>query len=221
MPSVFFILRISVLAGIPLNLYGNHGALNVAGFFPAATCLGPGLRSMLWLQGCLKNCPGCITPEMRSVEVLEWVDVKDLAWLIGHTEGVDGVTVMGGEPMLQTPALSQLFYLLKEDYRLSTMVYTGYTMEQLLAVDPNMVGDLCAHTDILVDGPYIKALDHSQKWRGSENQRIYFLSDEYARWKWVRQERKRDVEVHVDSSGRFLLLGIPTRQVYGAFWEEE
>jgi len=192
------------------NSYQRSDMLNIAGFYPSSTCLGPGNRAMIWLQGCLQKCPGCITPEMQPLENKEWVSVSNMAELIGKIQGIDGVTVMGGEPMLQVLALTSFFSLIKNEYDLGIMMFTGYYKNELMNMGGDSVNELFSHIDILIDGPYIKKLDFSQKWRGSENQNMYFLSNRYEHWKWVKENRIRDLNVKIDKNGNYLVLGIPT-----------
>ncbi|MCF8093483.1 MAG: radical SAM protein [Desulfotignum sp.] len=185
--------------------------LNIAGFYPLSTCLGPGSRAMLWLQGCRQKCPGCITPDMQSLEDKEWIDIKILAELIGNVRGIEGITVMGGEPMLQLTSLMMFFSLIKEKYDLGIMLYTGYYKKELLEKKEKDVNRLLSNVDILIDGPYIRELDFSQKWRGSENQNIWFLSERYDNWRWVKKSKIRDLDIKIDSNGNYLVMGIPDK----------
>jgi len=194
--------------------YGRENWLNLAGFYPAGGCLGPGRRAILWVQGCLMHCPGCVTPRMQPLIDRVWFDVAELAEILGSIRDIEGVTVVGGEPFLQARALAQLFALLRTRCRLTTMVYSGYTLDSLIASALASVQRLLGLTDILVDGPYRPELDFSQKWRGSENQIIHFLTPTYREWQWVLQARERDIEIHVDGSGGALILGIPPRGFY-------
>ncbi len=194
--------------------YGRPDEINLAGIYPSASCLGPGDRCILWVQGCLLNCPGCITPEMQALEDRTWVKVNDLVDGIGRIVGIEGVTVVGGEPVLQAAALRALFQGLHEKYDIGTMLYTGYVLADLLDAQDDGIKGLLLHTDLMVDGPYIEAQDFSQKWRGSENQRFHFLTDRYGEWEWVKGKKERDVEIHVDEKGNYLALGIPPKGFY-------
>lgn len=193
--------------------YGKPGQLNVAGIHPGATCLGPGKRLLLWVQGCLNQCPGCITPKMQPLEDRIWMPVAPLAQFIVGIAGIEGVTMIGGEPFLQAEALAELAAILREA-GLSSMIYTGYVLEDILAQGDDAMRRLVACTDILVDGPYRRDLDFSQKWRGSENQTIHFLTDRYRNWEWVINSRERDVEIHLAENGKYLVLGIPVAGLY-------
>src|SRR6202040_3389578 len=63
---------------------------------------------------------------------------------------------------------------------LTVMVFSGYTLEEARLLPNPAVADLLAHTDILVDGPYVRELpDTRRRWIGSTNQRIHFFTDRY------------------------------------------
>ena len=60
------------------------------------------------------------------------------------------------------------------------MIYSGYTLEALHAKSDPAITELLAHTDVLVDGPYLREQpDETRRWIGSANQRIHFLTDRY------------------------------------------
>lgn len=190
------------------NPYQKPTMLNIAGFYPSSTCLGPGNRAMIWLQGCLQECSGCINPEMKPLENKEWISVSDIAELIGKIQNIEGITVMGGEPMLQLPALTSFLSIIKKRYNLGIMLFTGYYKNDLIDMEEKDINAILQYIDILIDGPYIKELDFSQKWRGSENQNIYFLSNRYQSWQWVKKSRVRELDIKIDKNGDYLVLGI-------------
>lgn len=194
--------------------YEKNDALNLAGFYPAASCLGPGVRAIIWVQGCLLNCPECINPAMQPLVNKAWVEVRTFADFLCGLQGVEGISLVGGEPMLQAKAVGGLLKLTKKHSDLSVMLYTGYTLDFLKKAGRDDYEEVLALTDILVDGPYLVDLDRSQKWRGSENQKIHFLTERYKEWQWVEEETKRDVEIHVDEKGSYLVLGIPPKGMY-------
>jgi len=189
-------------------IYENRQLINIAAFHPGTTSLGPGKRAILWLQGCLKRCKGCITPEMQAIKKAEFVHVPKLAHFLNSISGIEGITLVGGEPLLQYKALSVLLPLIKAS-GLSVMLYTGYLFEEIKAHPSHEMKTVLSHIDILVDGPYEMEKDHGEMWRGSSNQRIIFLTERYKGWEWVRNVRKRQLSIHYDSEGKYLILGIP------------
>jgi len=192
------------------EIYKTERFLNIAYFWPISEVVGPGKRAIIWVQGCLKRCKNCITPEMQIIEKKGWIEVETLANFLISINNIEGITVYGGEPILQFMALSYLFEILKK-YGLTTMLYTGYYYEELINFPHPLMQKLLHNTDILVDGPYIPELDHGEMWRGSSNQRIIFLSDIYKNWKWVINQKKREIEIRVGNDGNFIILGIPPK----------
>lgn len=138
---------------------------------------GPGDRYAIWVQGCTLRCPGCCNPEMFADRGGTVVEVDALVERIVATPKIEGVTMLGGEPMQQAPAVAELLSRVRAR-GLSTMVFTGYTREELAEVDG--AAEVLPHLDLLVDGRYdATAPDETRRWIGSENQRMHFLTDRY------------------------------------------
>ena len=141
--------------------------------------LGPGERVCLWLQGCRRDCPGCISPEMRPDAGPE-APVELLADILTGTArrgSCEGLTISGGEPFLQAPGLLQLLALVRDGFR-DILVYTGYTLEELRGGACGPAGrDCLAYIDVLIDGPYLQERNRPDcVLRGSENQIIHYLN---------------------------------------------
>ncbi len=72
---------------------------------------GPGHRVAIWVQGCPRRCLGCCNPEMQSLEPKFIVDIKDLLALIDMEttkNPVEGVSLIGGEPIWQAESLCEV-----------------------------------------------------------------------------------------------------------------
>jgi anaerobic ribonucleoside-triphosphate reductase activating protein len=154
--------------------------LQVAQVVPATGAEGPGLRYALWFQGCPLRCPGCCNPEMLSFEEGNRVPLAEVVAEIAdaaHTRGVEGITLLGGEPLAHASGAAALARAVR-NLGLTVMVFSGYTLEQAQLLPDRAVADLLRHTDILVDGPYLRDQpDTRRRWIGSTNQRIHFLTD--------------------------------------------
>lgn len=134
---------------------------------------GPGLRTVVWFQGCVHHCAGCHNPGTHDPKGGEVLDIEDvLVWI--RSLNWKKITFSGGDPFLQAEALYALVSALKlEGYDI--WVYTGYTLDQIKK-DSNMVKCL-NHIDVLVDGLYISELKNPNlEFRGSSNQKIYYLT---------------------------------------------
>ncbi len=143
---------------------------------------GPGKRFALWVQGCSLRCPGCCNPEMFAPDKGGALsEPAELAARILATPGIEGISVLGGEPFQQPEALAELCRLVQAGGR-SVMIYTGYTLAELKALSSPHVDALLATVDLLVDGRYEQGQpETSRRWVGSRNQVMHFFSPRYAR----------------------------------------
>jgi anaerobic ribonucleoside-triphosphate reductase activating protein len=172
---------------------------------------GPGKRFALWFQGCPLRCPGCCNPEflpftggtVRSVASL----IEQIAGAKDE-HGIEGITLLGGEPLAHAEAAAELARASRE-LGLTVMVFTGYVIEGL----PVNTHSLLQHTDILVDGPYLRDQpDTMRRWIGSANQRIHFLTDRY---RFDDQWRTRNtLEIRVRGN-EVVVNGFPAKNAVG------
>ena len=150
----------------------------VAGIEPESITDGPGVRFVIFTQGCPHHCPGCHTPETHALTGRgKRLTVDELFSRITADPLVSGVTFSGGEPFLHARPLAKLAKMCREAGK-TVMVYTGYLYEKLREAKNPDWDALLAEADILVDGPYLekeRSLDIC--FRGSRNQRVFFLSD--------------------------------------------
>lgn len=136
---------------------------------------GPGLRAVVWTQGCQHNCRGCHNPKTHSLVGGFEVDTKDIIEEIKSLKLHKGITLSGGEPFLQPEALEEIARESK-NIGLDVWAYTGFTFEELLKNNnPFYLKNLSLlnNIDVLVDGKFIEnKRDINLKFRGSSNQRI-------------------------------------------------
>ena len=181
--------------------------------------LGPGDRAVLWVFGCCFDCPGCIAYNFKHGKYIE-ESAEDLAeWFLDT--GKDGITVSGGEPMLQAAALSEMISRIRGRRDIGVIVYTGFRYEELLekAKEDRGIYDLLGQADILIDGPYIDGLNHNEPYRGSSNQRIISLTGRYKdeTEEYYYRSEGRKVEVRI-SGNKTLMIGVPSRD-QAAIWQ--
>jgi len=134
---------------------------------------GPGARTVVRVRGCSIHCPGCqnqcLWPATGGMEFDEGILADMLA------EARLPVTITGGEPFDQPEALARLLALIRmrRNPADDVIVYTGRTFEELVHSNNCTILAALAQVDVLVDGPYIQALDHDgMQYRGSSNQRV-------------------------------------------------
>lgn len=135
---------------------------------------GPGIRAVIWTQGCKHACPGCHNPETHSFTGGTLYDVEDIKHKIDELIDQDGVTFSGGDPMYQIEACLELAKYIKTK-NLNIWCYTGFTFENILekAKENKDYLDFLEQIDVLVDGPFILSKRSlSTLYRGSTNQRL-------------------------------------------------
>lgn len=187
--------------------------LNIAALAARTRALGPGMRAAVWVQGCPLHCPGCLAPDwipfvtatqLTPEEVLDQLDL----------EAISGLTYSGGEPMEQASGLAALVRLARQKKDLDLICFTGYRHERLLKNPPYPgVAELLAEVDVLVDGPFVQALNDSVGLRGSSNQRIIHLTSRLKEHNLESQ--KRNVELTI-TNGELTFIGIPTPGILSA-----
>lgn len=148
--------------------------MRLGGFSPESVVDGPGIRAVVFAQGCPHHCRGCHNPESWDFTGGYEMDTEQVAEMILENRHVRGVTFGGGEPFAQAQAFAELARRLRPA-GLGVVAYSGYTFEQLLEmtkIEP-AVGELLEQVDILIDGSYREEeRDLSLAFRGSRNQRI-------------------------------------------------
>ncbi|WP_454167882.1 4Fe-4S single cluster domain-containing protein [Microbacterium lacticum] len=168
--------------------------------------LGPGRRSVVWVQGCHIGCPGCIVPESWGVRSGTWVDPAVLADdLLGSDSG--HLTVSGGEPTEQAAAVTVLLRAARALGR-TTWVYTGRRLEDLVEEADEGILTMLTEVDVLVDGPFVGRLAGGVGYRGSRNQRIIRLTDAVTEAE-ANGGAPGKVELRLDGEDGLVLIGVP------------
>lgn len=181
--------------------------------------LGPGKRAVLWVHGCCFDCPGCIAYNYNRGPWKEATPDELAQWYV--KSGADGLTISGGEPMLQAAALTTMMRLVRQQVDCGLIVYSGYQYDELLelAHTNGGVSSFLRQIDLLIDGRYVQELDDGRPYVGSSNQNIRPLTQRYARevHTYYEQATGRDIEIRF-SEQRTLLLGVPAKE-QAAFWQ--
>lgn len=143
--------------------------------------LGPGERVCLWTQGCRKNCPGCISPELQAFVGKDIAEQTLCALLVQVAEKgqCHGLTISGGDPFEQAESLLRLLRLARQHFE-DILVYTGFTLPEILQGQAGEAGVQCLrYLDVLIDGRYERQRNTPDcVLRGSSNQTIHFLNRE-------------------------------------------
>ena len=152
---------------------------------------GPGIRFVVWFQGCLRGCEDCHNPQTWSLDGGVSIPVDSLVVAAASDELLSGVTITGGEPFLQPRALLEFVTMIKKAQRdFTIIVYTGYTWEQLLEIKLPEVKKILSIVDAVVDGPY---KDHETIWNLSdEDDHMHKTAQELLKWRGSFNQRLID-----------------------------
>lgn len=176
----------------------------------STTALGPGRRFVIWLQGCKRRCYGCASPEFQPLDGGTRISVDQLLDKIVESTDIDGLTVSGGEPMLQKEALSSLLHKVREKRPdLSVILFTGYLLEDFQS---DVSRDVLDCIDLLIDGEYYHEQNDDMGLRGSANQRLHFLTSRLTSHKEELETGKRKYDMHLHGDNEIWTIGIaPSR----------
>ena len=174
--------------------------------------LGPGRRFCIWTQGCMRRCPGCMSPDTQSFDGGYLQDESELCAEMLRYD-FDGITISGGEPVLQSSGLVKLISMLRKERETGVILYTGYTIEELKSMEDISVAELIGSVDLIIDGIYIREYDDSGSWRGSANQRAICVSDRYkeAVKEHFGKVGERKQQFYLDERGP-ILVGLKNNQ---------
>ena len=175
--------------------------LNYNHFEEYSHIYGPGVRAVIWFQGCKLDCKGCWNTEMLKFAPKNLISPENLALKISEIEGIQGISLLGGEPLNQDIPLLIDFLTLIKNQDLSIVLFTGYTEKQV----PSQIVEL---VDILIVNPYIESQRTTNHYLiGSTNQEILFTSPRYS-----LEDMDEDgnyQEIIIDKSGVEHWLGFP------------
>ena len=82
--------------------------INVAKIIEVTEAEGPGLRTAIWVQGCLKRCQGCCNGRFLRIQPAEIITIYQVIEIINTAKEkhqIEGITLLGGEPFLQAESL--------------------------------------------------------------------------------------------------------------------
>jgi anaerobic ribonucleoside-triphosphate reductase activating protein len=165
---------------------------------------GPGLRAVVWFQGCRLRCPGCFNPDAIPFEPRITISVEGLlAQPVFGADELDGITISGGEPFDQPAGLLDLAQGIRRRTRLSTILFSGYTEEEIETLPSGP--DILRHVDVLIAGRYVESRRLARGLRGSDNKTIRLLTGRYT---LTDIQATPDSEVIISPTGDISLTGI-------------
>lgn len=157
-------------------LASNLSQQYIADYKPFNFVDGEGVRCSLYVSGCLFACPGCYNKAAQSfhygvpyTQDLEDAIIKDLG-----QSYCQGLTLLGGEPFLNTQVCLKLIKRVRKEYGWTKDIWSwsGYYWDELLKDSADKL-EMLSLIDILVDGRFeLAKKDLTLQFRGSSNQRI-------------------------------------------------
>ncbi len=146
--------------------------LRISGIAEESIVDSPGIRFVIFTQGCPHHCDGCHNPETHNFSGGYEISHDEIIQKLQQNPVLDGVTFSGGEPFVQATSCAILAGKIK-NLGLNIWVYSGYTFEQLLGSENKAFCEFLRYADVLVDGKFDKTKKSLELlFRGSSNQRI-------------------------------------------------
>lgn len=205
MDGVFMIVREIPIPGVAKTI--PEGFLSIAAICVGTNALGPGFRSVVWVQGCPFHCKGCIAPDWIPFRPAVPYTPGDLAKELLKDPAISGITISGGEPMMQASLLKEMVLEARKIRPINVISYTGFTYTQLVRKPPSPDVALFLKTlDVLIDGLYIENLNDNQGIRGSSNQNIIHLSNRLLGSDL--ESIRRSTELRFEN-GKIFIVGVP------------
>jgi anaerobic ribonucleoside-triphosphate reductase activating protein len=181
---------------------GDGTTARIHAIEPRSRANGPGVRFVIWMQGCTLGCAGCFNPTTHPAQGGQPRTVASLLEELAASPGIEGLTLSGGEPLQQAAASARLLAGART-LGLSTLVFSGYSREEIEQLPDGPAA--LASIDVLIDGRYRAGERHASGLRGSANQRILLLSDRYS---LSDVEATPVAEIRIGRDGHLVLTGV-------------
>ena len=145
--------------------------LYVAKIVSSTSVDGVGLRNSLYVSGCNLRCHGCHNKGWWPLKSGQEMTVEDVYQSL-NADGFN-ISILGGEPLMQYPAILELCKLIKSRTQKTIWLWTGYEISQV----QKLFGDIIKYVDVVIDGAFKEELRNIElPFRGSDNQRIYEIT---------------------------------------------
>ena len=187
--------------------------LRIHSKLPNSRANGPGVRAVIWLQGCAIGCPACFNPALHKSDGGRQERTDDLFNWLACIKKITGITISGGEPTEQLPGLLSLLKRIKLETNLSILLFSGSPLDRILSLPD---GDkLVSLLDVLIDGPFDpKKSNPPGTWPSSANQKIHLLTQRY---KTSDFSGLPDSEVIINERGEVMESGMAASTYMTAF----
>lgn len=186
----------------------RRSRLNLSGLLMRSAANGPGIRAVVWVQGCPIRCKGCFNKASWSFSPNHVLPAGELAAKILSVGDIQGVTFSGGEPFAQARPLAWVAEQVRES-GLDVITYSGYTWDQLTSRHDPSWDQLVRATDLLIVGPYRNQDACATPLMGSSNQQVIDLTGKIVPEPVSSQRREETVEFTIAPDGTITTTGFP------------
>lgn len=146
--------------------------IRISGIIEDSIVDGPGLRFVVFTQGCKHNCYECHNKDTHDLNGGRLERISEICEKFQKNKLSQGLTISGGEPFLQPDKCYELAKF-AHNINKNVIVYTGFLFEYLLNSKNENIQKFLNEIDILIDGKFEKdKKDYTLKFIGSSNQRI-------------------------------------------------
>lgn len=177
--------------------------LKLAAYLARSRANGPGLRTVLWVQGCPLRCKGCFNEKFWPAEGGQETLIEDLLIRI-MGESTEGISLSGGEPFMQALPLAKIAECVQAAGR-SVLTFSGFSVGELRLRADQGSKRLLAATDLLVAGPYEQQYPSHHPLLASTNQELVHLTSRYHDYNFGSKR----VEYHIEHTGIVVMTGFP------------
>lgn len=184
-----------------MEKFVEEGLIRLAGVEAESVVDGPGLRGVVFFQGCPHHCPGCHNPETWRLDGGSLKSVDEVWRMLRYSPLLSGITISGGEPLLQPGGALALAKKAREAGG-NVMIYTGFLWEEIMKWNSPIIKDLLQETFLLIDGPFQEEKkDPALLFRGSRNQRLIDVQVSLAEGKLVLWRKEGGMGNRLDETG--------------------
>lgn len=177
---------------------------------------GPYSRYCIWFQGCNKRCKGCFNPETHTLNkgtIIEISEIIDDILIIKNE--IKGITLTGGEPLLQIKGVIKLCKIIKSKTNLGIIILTGFTKEEMTSL--KNYDSLIKYVDCIIYEPFIIEKRVSKGLIGSSNKKYLFITNRYNK----NQIEKTPIsEIIINQNGIIYISGINPSIFYKGYKNE-
>ena len=179
---------------------------NIAHYEHDSLIYGPGKRFVVWFQGCNLACQGCWNKQMWSFKPNKLIHREDLLAEILSVADIRGITLLGGEPLLQAENVWWLLEQVRRSSDLTVFLYTGFEAAEIVELGfQQQIEELC---DIIALGRYDESSRNiDQQWIGSDNQQVIYPAGSR---ELDKPQACNQAEIIINDVGAMTILGFPS-----------